>query len=245
MGKRPRPRDGERRESPMEAQLLNSAGVFARELNVGQYDTRRGNSCLYLHALLGYAWLLGVRGGPPRAYQDVPQVPPAAPRAPLLVAWSDAARGAVAADIAVIRARTLDSFRVLGDRRPGADCLGRAARTLRNLCCEQLLSEEGREMYIDSYPPGPGTDYVRLVRDSGNDAAAESLQLMHVAKMLNVRIHVTTQYEESIFRKYSGPKDPTGSVRKIPIDSISTDSTGKLHMIQYNVTLCCDIVCII
>ena len=70
----------------MEAQLLDSAGVYARKLDVGEYDTRRGNSCLYLHALLGYAWLLGSRGGPPRAYQDVPQVPPAAPRAPLLVA---------------------------------------------------------------------------------------------------------------------------------------------------------------
>jgi hypothetical protein len=196
--------------------------------------------------LLGYAWLLGVQGGPPRAYQDVPQVPPAAPRAPLLVAWSDAARGAVAADIAVIRARTLGSFRVLGDRRPDADCLGRAARTLRNLCCEQLLSEEGREMYIDSYPPDPNLgDYEHLVRNCGSAHAAESLQLMHVAKMLNVRIHVTTQYEETIYEKYSGPIDPTGSVRKIPIDSISTDSTGKLHMIQYNVTLCCDIVCII
>ena len=28
-------------------------------------------------------------------------------------------------------------------------------------------------------------------------------------------------------------------------DSILTDSTGKLYMIQYNVTLYCDIVCII
>jgi hypothetical protein len=200
----------------MEAQLLNSAGVFARELDVGQYDTRRPNSCLYLHALLGYAWLLGMRGGSPRAYQDVPQVPPAAPRAPLLVAWSDAARGAVAADIAVIRARTLDSFRVLGDRRPGADCLGRAARTLRNLCCEQLLSEEGREMYIDSYPPGLDKPYARLVRDCGDDAAAESLQLMHVAKMLNVRIHVTTEHEVPILETVEGPSDSTGSVRKLP-----------------------------
>ena len=197
----------------MEAQLLNSAGVFARELNVGQYDTRRGNSCLYLHALLGYAWLLGMRGGSPRAYQDVPQVPPAAPRAPLLVAWSDAARGAVAADIAVIRARTLDSFRL----RPGADCLGRAARTLRKLCCEQLLSEEGREMYIPAYPPDPaGPDYVGLVRASGDDAAAESLQLMHVAKMLNVRIHVTTEHVVPILETVEGPSDSTGSVRKLP-----------------------------
>ena len=216
MGKRPRPRDGERQETQFEAQLLNSAGVFARELDVGQYDTRRGNSCLYLHALLGYAWLLGVRGGPPRAYQDVPQVPPAAPRAPLLVAWSDAARGAVAADIAVIRARTLDSFR---HRHPSAPPpLQRAARTLRKLCCEQLLSEEGREMYVPAYPPDPaGPDYVGLVRASGHDAAAESLQLMHVAKMLNVRIHVTTRDDRvPIQRKYSGPIDPTGSVRKIP-----------------------------
>ena len=202
----------------MEAQLLDSAGVYARKVDVGEYDTRRGNSCLYLHALLGYAWLLGVRGGPPRAYQDVPQVPPAAPRAPLLVAWSDAARGAVAADIAVIRARTLDSFRVLGDRRPGADCLGRAARTLRNLCSEQLLSAEGTEMYNPEENPVFGDRYAGDVRASGNDALAESLQLMHVAKMLNVRIHVTTQYEETIYEKYSGPIDPTGSVRKIPID---------------------------
>ena len=201
----------------MEAQLLDSAGVYARKVDVGEYDTRRGNSCLYLHALLGYAWLLGVRGGPPRAYQDVPQVPPAAPRAPLLVAWSDAARGAVAADIAVIRARTLGSFRVLGDRRPGADCLGRAARTLRSLCCEQLLSEEGREMYIDSYPPDPNLgDYEQLVRDCGNAHAAESLQLMHVAKMLNVRIHVTTEHTVPVWERVEGPSDSTGSVRKLP-----------------------------
>ena len=158
-----------------------------------------------------------MRGGSPRAYQDVPQVPPAAPRAPLLVAWSDAARGAVAADIAVIRARTLDSFRVLGDRRPGADCLGRAARTLRNLCCEQLLSEEGREMYIDSYPPDPNLgDYEQLVRNCGDAHAAESLQLMHVAKMLNVRIHVTTEHQVPILETVEGPSDSTGSVRKLP-----------------------------
>ena len=72
-------------------------------------------------------------------------------------------------------------------------------------------------MYIDSYPPGPNLpDYEQLVWDCGNAHAAESLQLMHVAKMLNVRIHVTTQHEVAIFEKYSGPIDPTGSVRKFP-----------------------------
>ena len=72
-------------------------------------------------------------------------------------------------------------------------------------------------MYIDSYPPDPNLgDYEHLVRNCGHAHAAESLQLMHVAKMLNVRIHVTTEHTVPVWEPVEGPWDSTGSVRKLP-----------------------------
>lgn len=75
-----------------------------------------------------------------------------------------------------------------GVGRSAGDCLGRGARLLRNLCAAQMLSAAGRDFYapLDGMPGGM---HVADARDGG---VARFWHITHLARMLNVRFHVTT-----------------------------------------------------
>ena len=62
---KPPPRTRGWQLKPFERKLAELAHVSARQVDLGQYDSKHGNGCLYLHAIVGYCRLLGMDGSQP------------------------------------------------------------------------------------------------------------------------------------------------------------------------------------